>query len=87
MHGEAVSAGMVMAAWMSARLGWCDASLHERTLALLRKVGTPVNPPKSMTAEDFSNIMAVDKKARGGVGSGSEVRGMGGAWGAAVALS
>jgi len=66
LHGEAVSAGMVMAAWMSARLGWCDASLHERTLALLRKVGTPVNPPKSMTAEDFSNIMAVDKKVMDG---------------------
>ena len=66
LHGEAVSAGMVMAAWMSARLGWIDAGLRDRTLALLERCGTPVAPPGDMTVEQFASIMAVDKKVMDG---------------------
>merc|ERR1719199_1775525 len=36
LHGEAVSVGMVMAADMSARLGWIDEELVERTDKILR---------------------------------------------------
>lgn len=66
LHGEAVSAGMVMAAWMSERLGWIDESLFQRTFALLEKCRTPVTPPETMTVEDFRSIMAVDKKVSSG---------------------
>lgn len=49
LHGEAVSAGMVMAAWMSHRLGWIDQSLRDRTKQLLEAANLPVHPPKEMT--------------------------------------
>jgi 3-dehydroquinate synthase len=41
LHGEAVSAGTVMAADLSLRLGWIDAGLHKRTLALLKAAKLP----------------------------------------------
>lgn len=66
LHGEAVSAGMVMAAWMSHRLGWIEEDLLRRTVDLLRKVGTPLVPPADMTRDDFMRIMAVDKKVLDG---------------------
>mmetsp|Transcript_42728 Transcript_42728/g.68724 ORF Transcript_42728/g.68724 Transcript_42728/m.68724 type:complete len:422 (+) Transcript_42728:170-1435(+) len=66
LHGEAVSVGMVMAADMSERLGWTDATVKERTLALLNKFKLPVAVPESMTVHTFQNLMAVDKKAANG---------------------
>lgn len=38
LHGEAVSAGMVMAADLSARLGWISPSLVDRIKSLLARV-------------------------------------------------
>lgn len=46
LHGEAVSAGTVMAADMSVRLGWIDPSIASRTKALLEKAKLPTEPPK-----------------------------------------
>ena len=66
LHGEAVSAGMCMAADMSLRLGWIDASLKERTIALLNKCKTPIDVPEKMTVQMFMDLMAVDKKAANG---------------------
>lgn len=66
LHGEAVSAGMVMAADMSYRLGWIEKSLLERTKALLERIRTPVTSPPGMTAQQFRDLMAVDKKVGGG---------------------
>jgi 3-dehydroquinate synthase len=48
LHGEAVSAGMVMAADMSARLGWIDQALVERTKRILQAAGLPILPPPGM---------------------------------------
>ncbi|XP_002983660.2 3-dehydroquinate synthase, chloroplastic [Selaginella moellendorffii] len=62
LHGEAVAAGTVMAADLSFRLGWIDASLQSRILNLLKRAKVPVAPPSTMTIEKFQNIMAVDKK-------------------------
>ncbi|EFJ08426.1 hypothetical protein SELMODRAFT_131934 [Selaginella moellendorffii] len=62
LHGEAVAAGTVMAADLSFRLGWIDASLQSRILNLLERAKVPVAPPSTMTVEKFQNIMAVDKK-------------------------
>jgi 3-dehydroquinate synthase len=66
LHGEAVSIGMVMAADMSARLGWIDQSIVERTRKLLERCNLPVVPPKGMTAQTFRELMAVDKKVSDG---------------------
>lgn len=66
LHGEAVSAGMVMAAWMSAKLGWIDESLSARTRALLERAKLPVEVPKEMDEQTFRDLMAVDKKVANG---------------------
>lgn len=66
LHGEAVSIGMVMAADMSARLGWIDQKLVERTRALLERAKLPIVPPSGMTASVFRELMAVDKKVADG---------------------
>jgi 3-dehydroquinate synthase len=66
LHGEAVSAGTVMAADLSRRLGWIDAPLQKRIVALLRRAQLPVAPPASMTRAAFREIMAVDKKVLDG---------------------
>lgn len=46
LHGEAVSAGTVMAADMSRRLGWIEPDLYDRTVALLRRAKLPLAPPE-----------------------------------------
>lgn len=63
LHGEAVAAGMVMAADLSARHGWLSRSDVERTTRLLRQAGLPVAPPAEMSERQFLDLMAVDKKA------------------------
>ena len=57
---------MCMAADMSLRLGRIDASLKERTIALLNKCKTPIDVPEKMTVQMFMDLMAVDKKAANG---------------------
>lgn len=66
LHGEGVAAGMVMAADLSQRLGWLDASATARTKALLVKARLPIAPPTEMTAAQFMQRMAVDKKVQQG---------------------
>lgn len=51
LHGEAVSAGTVMAADMSYRLGWIDKELLGRTRALLAAARLPITPPENMTMQ------------------------------------
>lgn len=62
LHGEAVSAGTVMALEMSMRLGWIGKQDRDRGIRLLRRAGLPVLPPEEMTPEHFLEHMAVDKK-------------------------
>jgi len=66
LHGEAVAAGMVMAADLSWRLGWLDADEANRTKALIARAGLPVCPPADMTVQQFMELMAVDKKVQDG---------------------
>ncbi|MDO8907717.1 MAG: 3-dehydroquinate synthase [Pseudohongiella sp.] len=66
LHGEAVATGMVMAADLSCRLGWISAEEALRARALIERAGLPVCPPADMTAEQFMDLMAVDKKVQGG---------------------
>lgn len=62
LHGEAVAAGMVMAVDLSCRLGWLDADLLTRSRTLLQAANLPILPPETMTANQFLELMAVDKK-------------------------
>jgi 3-dehydroquinate synthase len=66
LHGEAVAAGMVMAAELSARLGWLAADDVGRIRRLLAGFGLPVDPPPDLSAERWLELMAVDKKVQGG---------------------
>ncbi len=66
LHGEAVAAGMVMAADLSARLGWLSWGQVERVCALLARAHLPLNPPPELTPADFLRLMAVDKKVQDG---------------------
>ena len=66
LHGEAVSAGTVMALEMSSRLGWISAAERDRAVRLLSRAGLPIVPPANMCAEDFLKHMAVDKKVLNG---------------------
>ncbi|KAK9835567.1 hypothetical protein WJX74_003172 [Apatococcus lobatus] len=66
LHGEAVAAGMVMAADMSFRLGWIEPEICKRTVELLKRAKQPITPPKGMTAEQFRSFMSVDKKVQDG---------------------
>jgi len=64
LHGEAVAAGMVLAAELSVRLGWLDEAELARIVALLERAGLPTHAPEEVTAERFLELMAVDKKVR-----------------------
>ena len=65
LHGEAVAAGMVMAADLSRRIGLIAESDVERIIALVRRAGLPVAPPDIAPAR-LLELMRVDKKTEGG---------------------
>ena len=46
LHGEAVAAGMAMAADLSYRLGWIEGELVQRIRALLERANLPLLPPE-----------------------------------------
>ena len=66
LHGEAVAAGMVMATDLSARLGWLSTADARRTRRLIEASGLPALPPQDMTAQQFMDLMSVDKKVLDG---------------------
>ncbi len=62
LHGEAVAAGMVMAADLSARLGWIGRDEVARVEALLARANLPTRGPAELDADRMMELMAVDKK-------------------------
>lgn len=62
LHGEAVAAGMVMAADLSRRLGWIKASDVERIEMLILRANLPIRYPDSLGVGKFRSFMQVDKK-------------------------
>ena len=62
LHGEAVGAGMWMAADLSMRMGWLSKADLCRIEDLLKRAHLPVAPPRSMSPERFIELMSVDKK-------------------------
>tara|TARA_B110000977_G_scaffold140409_1_gene178263 strand:+ start:3235 stop:4326 length:1092 start_codon:yes stop_codon:yes gene_type:complete len=63
LHGEAVGAGMVMAADLSARLGRCSLDDSQRIKALVKSAGLPIAGPAEVSTEAMLAFMAKDKKA------------------------
>ena len=66
LHGEAVGAGMCMAADLSARLGWLDGEDLARIRRVIAAAGLPIDPPPGLSADRFLELMAVDKKVLDG---------------------
>ncbi|HSH49787.1 MAG TPA: 3-dehydroquinate synthase [Halomonas sp.] len=62
LHGEAVGAGMLMAAALSQRLGWLDDQDVRRVEAVIAAAGLPQTAPADMGADDFLAVMRLDKK-------------------------
>jgi 3-dehydroquinate synthase len=65
LHGEAVAAGMLMAADLSARLGWLEPGDVARVLSLLQRAGLPVAAPRIGAARGLE-LMGMDKKVLAG---------------------
>ena len=65
LHGEAVAAGMVIAAKVSHRMGLIEEVSVTRTVNLLQRVGLPVLGPR-LGVERYLELMGHDKKVEGG---------------------
>ena len=66
LHGEAVAAGMVMAAQLSYAHDWIDQSTLQRISTLIGRAKLPVNGPQGMKLNQYLKLMAVDKKVTDG---------------------
>ncbi len=64
LHGEAVAAGIQMAADLSHRLGKITSDDLDRVRKLLGAAQLPTAPPADMDSETFLRLMASDKKVR-----------------------
>jgi 3-dehydroquinate synthase len=66
LHGEAVAAGMVMAADLSMRRGDISSDDLQRIINLIKRANLPVKAPADMMPEQFVELMGVDKKVLDG---------------------
>jgi 3-dehydroquinate synthase len=66
LHGEAVAAGMVMAAVLSARMAWIQPADVARIEVLMQRARLPVRAPAALDPARMLELMAVDKKAQDG---------------------
>ncbi|EDY87003.1 3-dehydroquinate synthase [gamma proteobacterium HTCC5015] len=62
LHGEAVGAGMVMAAEMSRACGWIKQEDLDLAKEVIAAADLPTQPPSKMTPDTFLQHMARDKK-------------------------
>jgi 3-dehydroquinate synthase len=65
LHGEAVGAGMLLAAEMSQRLGWVSAADVGRVERILQRFGLPIDV-SSLPADTLAEKMKIDKKVAAG---------------------
>jgi 3-dehydroquinate synthase len=65
LHGEAVAAGMALAAKLSNRLGLLGIDAVNRIVALLERAGLPTAAP-GLGVERYLELMGHDKKVQGG---------------------
>ncbi|MCL4112489.1 UNVERIFIED_CONTAM: hypothetical protein GTU68_039399 [Idotea baltica] len=67
LHGEAVAAGMIMAAELSKEHGWVTENDIAGMRKLLEKANLPTRAPTEINQERFSELMSIDKKVQDGV--------------------
>jgi 3-dehydroquinate synthase len=65
-HGEAVAMGLVAAANLSARLGYCSAELQNRIESALESTALPIRIPADVNPQRLLKVMASDKKKKAG---------------------
>lgn len=65
-HGEAVGVGMVVAARLSERLGFCSRAEAERVRGAVAEAGLPTEAPRFPKGR-WRSALEVDKKSRGGM--------------------
>jgi 3-dehydroquinate synthase len=65
LHGEAVGAGLLMAATMSQRAGWMDAAQVDRLARLLERTGLPTAATEVAGSVALDH-MRIDKKVKAG---------------------
>lgn len=63
-HGEAVAMGLVCAARLATRLGYCSGTTTERIIALLNQLELPTQPPPYQPEKVWA-AMGTDKKRQG----------------------
>ena len=61
LHGEAVAAGIMLAADLSRRMGWLSAEDVARVAAILAAANLPIKPP-NLGVEKYLDLMGLDKK-------------------------
>lgn len=66
LHGEAVAAGMVLAADFSRRLGVIEESDVQRVVSLIKVAGLPTRVPDNIGTALFLELMGLDKKVLDG---------------------
>ncbi|HBO24823.1 MAG TPA: 3-dehydroquinate synthase [Providencia sp.] len=66
LHGEAVAAGMVMAAKTAELIGNFPSEQTQRVITLLERAQLPVTGPSQMKPDDYLPHMMRDKKVMGG---------------------
>ena len=65
LHGEAVGAGMVIAARVSCAMGLLKQADVERVIKVVARAGLPVVAP-DLGFEQYMSLMGIDKKVEGG---------------------
>ena len=66
LHGEAVSAGTIIACVAAEQLGWFTASETRRVRSLFEAFSLPVEGPSTMSKADYVKHMKRDKKVEAG---------------------
>lgn len=66
LHGEAVGAGLCMAARYAHERGMLDAGSVDRITRLVARAGLPLAPPPELSGEAMFELMQLDKKVRRG---------------------
>ena len=66
LHGEAVAAGLCMAAELSTMMGHIAPTSRDRIVRLVARAGLPTAAPEAASPNALLDAMSVDKKNRGG---------------------
>ena len=65
-HGEAVAIGLIAAANLSARLGYCSPAVQNRIESILVGAALPIRIPRNLRSDRLFAAMSSDKKRAGG---------------------